>query len=122
MLFVVLFAACYWVLLPCLVIFVFRRLLRTGSATTASRPSELDVAGTPLTSEVLAAHDKTRTSCLREYDIIKERHVVTLGNGTRDTLRLPLNACSDAAADAIEAASGRPGFQKSFRERSSTLR
>ena len=121
MLFVVLFAACYWILLPCLVIFAFRKLLRTEISTKSqlqegddARSTGDDVPSTPLTSEV-TRRNVARPSCVRDHDIVEELYEVTLvGKGIQDTLRLPLNACSDAAADAIEAARGREGFPSSF--------
>lgn len=117
-------------LLPALLVVASRCLLsnrtQQQSASLAADSTKKDeaIVATPLVAATPSQVELTNV-CSRDRDILQERDVVALSPCNEDpavlkrtssffrrrtmtTLRLPLDACSDAAAEAIEASSGFP--------------
>jgi len=69
----------------------------------------VDLQATPTTTAVMMGSGMQR----RERDIVAEQNVVPLSNSL-STMRLPLDACSTAAADAIEATGLGPTVPATF--------
>lgn len=122
-----LYECIHWVLIPAIVVFAIRKLAGLSSQWGKSVPPPTpDVAEVPCTPEVLTQSVVLKRSCSRERDILKESRPasLTLSDPRTSTVRsvlaplltsvrLPLDACSEAAADTIEM-EGRGQFPKQF--------
>ena len=78
-------------------------------AQKCSKESNVELQATPTTTAVMMGSGMQR----RERDIVAEQNVVPLSNSL-STMRLPLDACSTAAADAIEATGLGPTVPATF--------